>query len=341
MDEQIRSVLDAAFPDREFESVDAAEPSWNDKNETVAVAFADVEEAYLKVAADGDASRVARERAVMEYVGTHSSVPVPTVLASETAGEVPYLATAAMDGQRRLELWYDDGADDEYRAALARQVGRALARLHELRFESHGHVVGGDADGLELENGPWTDVLVERIERMRDIAGDGRFDHHFEEVIAAVEANRDLLDDAPAALVHGDPAHPNCVHTGAAVGRADADARGDAAAPDDGQVGFLDWEISHVGDPARELRRTCRLQFGPLVSDGPERLVSAFREGYRETAGSLPDGFADRRPIYDAVTFLGASGFFEKWEHRADEPTEELAERVQADMEERLAEIRR
>ncbi|UPV99447.1 phosphotransferase [Halorussus gelatinilyticus] len=330
MDERIRSVLDAAFPDREVESVEAAEPSWNDNNETVAVAFADDdadrERIYLKIAADGDASRIARERAVMEYVGTRSSVPVPTVLASETAGEVPYLATAAMDGQRRLELWYDEEADEERHARLARQIGRSLARLHELRFESHGHVVGGDADGLELETGPWTDVLVERIERMADIAGDGRFDHHFEEVVAAVEANRDLLDGAPAALVHGDPAHPNCVHAELDTG--------------DERVGLLDWEISHVGDPARELRRTCRLQFGPLRSVGPERLVSAFHAGYRETAGSLPEGFEARRPVYDAVTFLGASGFFEKWEHRADDPTEELAAEVRAEMDRRLAAIR-
>lgn len=335
MDERVAAALDAAFPDREVESVETAEPSWNDKNETVRVEFADRadadsdrEAAYLKVAADGDGTRVARERAVMTYVGSRSAVPVPTVLASDAAAEVPYLATAAMDGRRRLELWYADDADDERRAALARQVGRALARLHELRFESHGHVVGGDADGLELDAGPWTDVLVERIERMRAIAGEGRFDHHFDEVIAAVEANRDLLDGAPAALVHGDPAHPNCIHS-------DPDERGET------RVGFLDWEISHVGDPARELRRTCRLQFGPLLSDGPKNLVSALHEGYRETAGSLPDGFETRRPIYDAVTFLGASGFFEKWEQRADEPTEELAEQVQDDMEARLSEIRR
>lgn len=154
-----------------------------------------------------------------------------------------------------------------------------------------------------------------------DIAGEGRFARHFEAVVAAVEENRELLDDAPAALVHGDPAHPNCIHT-------------------DSRVGLLDSEIAHVGDPARELRRTCRLQFGPLRSVGPERLVSALHEGYRETAGSLPEGFEARRPIYDAVTLLGASGFFENWEHRFDEPTDELADEVRAEMDERLAKIR-
>jgi hypothetical protein len=320
MDERIRSVLDAAFPDREVRRVEAAEPSWNDDNETVRVDFADGDDAgagtdtdavYLKIAADGDASRVVRERAVMEYVGRRSDVPVPTVLASDTGSEVPYLATAPMEGQRRLELWYVD---------------------------AHGHVVGGDADGLDLDAGSWTDVLVERVERMRAIAGEGRFDHHFDEVIAAVEAERDLLDDAPAALVHGDPAHPNCIHRRERVegdGGADRDGVGDAV-----PVGFLDWEIAHVGDPARELRRTCRLQFGPLLSRGSDRLVAALHEGYRDRAGSLPAGFEARRPVYDAVSFLGASGFFEKWEHRFDEPTEELAERVQSRMEARLAEIR-
>lgn len=324
MDERITSVLETAFPDREVEAVEAAEPSWNDDNETVGVEFADGQRIYLKIAADGDGSRVARERAVIDYADTHSEVSVPTILASETGRAVPYLATAPMAGQRLMERWYDD-ADEERRAALARQVGRALASIHQIRFEEHGHIVGGDADGLELDTGSWTEVLVERVEKMRAIAGSGRFDHHFADVISAVRDNRDLLDDAPAALVHGDPAHPNCIHTG-------ADADGES-------VGFLDWEISHVGDPARELRRTCRLQFGPLISDGPDRLVAALREGYRETAGSLPEGYEARRPVYDAVTFLGASGFFEKWALDADDPTEELAERVRSEMERRLKEI--
>jgi aminoglycoside phosphotransferase (APT) family kinase protein len=320
MDERIGSVLETAFPEREAKDVEVAGPSWNDKNETVGVDFADGERAYLKIAADGDGDRVARERAVVNHVAAHSEVPVPTVLASDTDGETPYLATAAMEGQRRLELWYDEEADEERRTTLARQMGRALAGLHEIRFEDHGHIVGGDAESLDLETGPWTEILVERIERMRAIAGDGRFDHHFDEVVAAVEDERELLDDAPAALVHGDPAHPNCIHRGEAVG-------------------FLDWEISHVGDPARELRRTCRLQFGPLLSRGSDRLVTALHEGYRDRAGSLPDGFEARRPIYDAVTFLGASGFFKKWETHADEPTEDLAERVREQMERRLADI--
>jgi hypothetical protein len=60
-----------------------------------------------------------------------------------------------------------------------------------------------------------------------------------------------------------------------------------------------------------------------------------------EYVGALPEGFEARRPIYDAVTFLGVSGFFDEWEHRFDGPTEELAERVRSKMERRLAEIQR
>jgi len=82
MDDRIRSVLDAAFPDREVERVETAEPSWNDKNETVSVEFAGDggtggdrtggdgtpggDRIYLKIATDGDASRVAREEALMQ-----------------------------------------------------------------------------------------------------------------------------------------------------------------------------------------------------------------------------------------------------------------------------------
>ncbi len=318
MDDRVASVLGETFPDREVEDLLPTGPSWNEANRTVGVEFVDGERSYLKLATDGDGSRVARERAVIDYASANADVPVPTVLASDAGGRVPYLATAPVPGRNLLGLWSD--ADEAERATLARRVGRALAGVHALRFANHGHVVGGGADGLELDAGSWTDVLVDTIARKRDLAPSERFGHHFDEVIAAVEANRALLDDAPAALLHGDPAQPNCF-------------RGD-----DG-VGFLDWEIAHVGDPARDVYRARDQQFDSLQSEGPERVVSAFHDGYRERAGGLPDGFAERRPIYEAVRLLGTSGFFERMAAFVDEPREELADWLGAEMERRLAEL--
>lgn len=318
MDEQVASVLRRAFLDREVEAVGDTGPSWNDQNRTVRVEFADGEPTYLKLVVDGNGTRIARESAVIDYVRANCEVPTPTVLASDADAEVPYLATAPMEGQNLLAAWQDADADE--RAAMAREVGRALAGVHAIRFEDHGRVGGGGAGGLELRTAPWTDVLVEQIGEMRSLASSDRFDHHFDEVIAAVEANRETLDDAPAALLHGDPARPNCFRT------------------DDG-IGFIDWENAHVGDPAREIHRARDQQFDSLRSAGPEQVVSAFREGYREQAGGLPAGFEDRRPVYEAVRFLGTSGFFDKWVEFADESPDELAEWTCEEMDRRLAEI--
>ena len=319
MDGRTESVLEHAFPDRTVDAVRSTGPSWNEKNRTVGLDFADGQTIFLKTATDGDGSRIARERSVIVYVNENSEVPVPTVLSSDTDEPVPYLATAAVSGRGLIRYWSD--SDVTERAALARQVGTALASVHELRFENHGHVTGGDANGLELETGPWTDVLVDKIDETRMLSPSDRFEHHFDEVTAAVEANRELLNDAPAALLHGDPAQPNCF-------------RGD-----DG-VGFLDWEIAHVGDPVRDIHRARDQQFEPLLGDAPKQIVTAFYDGYRERAGGLPAGFEDRRPVYEAVRLLGVSGFFEKTAAFVDEPTEELAEWVRSEMNRRLDEIR-
>ncbi|NHN47800.1 phosphotransferase [Halostella sp. JP-L12] len=318
MDDRIASALSAAFPDREVASTEPAGPSWNPTNESVRVDFADGRTAYLKVAVDGDGTRIARERGTIEYIGANCDVRVPAVLSSDADGEVPYLATAPLAGESIVGPWSEWGVAE--RAETARRVGEALADVHAERFGAHGHIAGGGADGLDLDTAPWTDVLVDTIEDVRALSPSDRFDRHFDEVIAAVEANRDLLDDAPAALLHGDPAMPNCFR-GA-----------------DG-IGFLDWEIAHVGDPVRDLHRVRAQQIDGLRSAGDERLVTALHEGYRERAGGLPPGFEERRPVYRAVRFLGTSGFVEKTAEFADESLEEFAAWVDAEMERRLAEI--
>jgi aminoglycoside phosphotransferase (APT) family kinase protein len=322
MDERIAATLDDAFPHRDADAVNPSGPSWNDENRTVGIDFRDGESIYLKTSNEGDGSRIARERAVIDYVGERSDVPVPTVVASETEAEVPYLVTAPVDGDDLLSSW-SDGSRAE-RAELARRVGRSLANVHALRFEEHGHIVGGDADGLELEAGPWTDVLVDTMAEIREIGNQDRFSHHFDAVVEAVKDNGELLDDAPAALLHGDPARPNCFHGG---GR------------DEDGIGFLDWEIAHVGDPVRDVERTRDLQIDSLHEDGPEEIVTAFYDGYREQAGGLPDGFEERRPIYGAVRFLGHTGFHEKYASFLDTDPDELADWMDAEMERRLAVI--
>jgi aminoglycoside phosphotransferase (APT) family kinase protein len=318
MDEQVAAALDAGFPDRDVGQVVEAGPSWNEANLTVGVEFADGGRIYLKTASDADGSRIARERAVVDYVAAHTSVPVPAVVAADADAPVPYLATAPVDGTDLLTLWSD--ADQSGREALARRVGQGLARLHTARFDAPGHVVGGDADGLDLDTAPWTDVLVDTIELMRELAYSDRFDHHFDRVIDAVRANRDLLDDTAAALLHGDPAQPNCFAV-------------------DGRIGFLDWEVAHVGDPARDVYRCRDQQFTPVRDDPPDALIDAFYDGYRREAGGLPDGYHDRVPVYDAVRLLGVSGHFGQTVEFYDEDPDEFADWLDAEMDRRLHRI--
>ncbi|MEF8913381.1 phosphotransferase family protein [Natronomonas sp.] len=319
MDSAADAALRDAFPDRTIEETAVAGPSWNEKNETVKVTFTDGAVAYLKLALDGKGRRIVRERAVIEYVGANGDVRAPDVITSDADREIPYLATARMAG---LPLWKPwDEADAAERERLLRHVGRALATLHAERFEAHGRVVDGDADGLELDAGSWTDVLVDTIEEMRALAISERFEHHFDAVIEAVEENREVLEEAPAALLHGDPAAPNCMLA-------------------DGDLGFVDWERSHVGDPARDLYRARNQQIDAIREASDERLVAALHDGYREQADGLPDGYHERRPIYRAIRHLAVSGFFENYLDYREESADELAAWTSEEMDRRLDAIR-
>ena len=319
MDDRIASVLEDAFPGREVTDLLPTGPSWNQKNRTVDIEFADGERIYLKVATDRDSSRIARERAVLAYMGANTDVPVPDVVASDPEWSIPYLVTAPVAGPNLIELWAD--ASTSERAGLAYQVGSALAGIHTCRFERHSQVLGGGTEGLELDTGSWTAVLGDTIAETRALAPSDRFEEHFDRVIEAIEANRDLLDEAPAVLCHGDPAAPNCFHANE-------------------RIGFLDWEIAHVGDPARELHRAQDQLIDPPRAEGPEEVVAGLHEGYRERAGGLPAGFEEREAIYEAVRFLGVSGFFERWVATREESLEALAGWVEAEMDRCLAEIR-
>ncbi|WP_225335150.1 phosphotransferase family protein [Halomicrobium urmianum] len=307
----VEPVLDEAFPGRSVADLRPAGISWNDQNETVAVEFADGESVFLKAAVDGDGSRVARECAVIDYVRSRRDVAVPTVVASDAGGDPPYLATAPMDGRNVAEGWPE--WDDAERVATTRRVGAALAEVHDTAFESHGHVEGGGPGELVLDGGTWTDVLVDEIEAQRARSSTDRFEGYFDEVVAAVEGNRPLLDEAPAVLTHGDPAQPNLFRL-------------------DGAIGFVDWEISHVGDPAYELYRA-EQQF---LFDDDEWVRDVLHEGYAERAGSLPEGYEDRVPVYEAVWHVYNLGLFDKW----DDTSEEAAAQAEAEMERYLDAIR-
>ena len=136
MDDDVASALADAFPDREVADVTSSGPSWNEKNHTVGVDFEDGETVYLKMATDGDGTRITRERAAIAYVSANCDVAVPTVAASDPDGAVPYLVTEAVAGRNLVEMWGE--ANPAERAAVARRIGESMARVHARRFADHG-----------------------------------------------------------------------------------------------------------------------------------------------------------------------------------------------------------
>ena len=368
MDPSLETALANAFPDRPVEGLVDVGPSWNGGNETVGVDFADGGRAYLKVALDADGSRIARERAVLEYVAARRPVPVPAIVAADPDAEPPHLATAPAPGRDLHAVL--EGADDDRREALLRRVGRTLATLHEVEFASHGEVVGRgetvgigeakreatggrdgdspasdrandrDAPGLEVAAASWTDTLLSTIERTREIGTTDRLARHFDAAIDCVESNRALLDGAPAALLHGDVAPPNAFLTEGDGGQSGTVGAVDAVgANEDSDVGFLDWELAHVGDPARDLVRARDQLCNGFDYEGPERFGEAVYRGYRDRAGGLPEGFAERRPVYRVVRVLGRSGFLDQWVTYLDEPMDDLVDRIDAELDARLASV--
>ena len=335
MDESAASALDEAFPGRSVDRLADAGPSWNGANETVGVVFADGGRAFCKVATDGDGTRIARELAVLRYVAAERPIAVPGVLAADADADAPYLVTGPAPGRELLGVWEAlagaaDGDGDAGREALLRRVGATLAALHAERFETHGDIVGSDAGGgLDLDRAPWPDVLLKTVERTREIGTSERLSHHYDAVVDCVAANRDRLRDAPAALLHGDVAMPNLFVADAGAGRDRAAEAGNGIAP-------IDWELAHVGDPARDLVRAEDQLLNGFDERGPERYAAALYAGYRDRAGGLPDGFAARRPVYEVVRMLGRSGFIDQWTTHLDEPLADLVDRAEAELGTRL-----
>ncbi|MUW15526.1 phosphotransferase [Halorubrum sp. CBA1125] len=325
MDATVRTVLEEAFPDRSVDRITATGGSWNGANETVAVD--DGTRAFCKVSR-GDAGRIARERAVLRYVSETRPIAVPPVLAADADAADPYLVTAPVPGRRLDGIWPDDDARSNLACAesLFRRVGRTLATLHGERFESAGEIRGlASAADLDLDPAPWPDVLHATVERTREIGTCERLADHYDAVHDCIEANRGRLAGAPAALLHGDVAGPNLFVTEPGT---------DEGGPDG--IAAIDWELAHVGDPARDLVRATDQLCNGFDGEGPDRLESALYEGYRARADGLPRGFERRRPVYRVVRVLGRSGFLDQWATHLDTSVEALADRADAELRARL-----
>jgi len=324
MTDAIRAALAAAVPDRDVATVADTGGSANPGNRTVRVRFTDGETAYLKVAVDGDGTRLARAAATVRYAGEQTAVRVPTVLASDAEGDPPYLLTAPLSGSPVVDEWRSGSVDE--RADFLRGVGRALAGVHAARFDTSGRIVGGDSRELAVETAAWPDLVTDMVDQ--DGATDGgRFADFPGRAADAVETHRDAL---ALAADGGDRPTPVHLHN---------DPRPENSFLAAGDVGLIDWEQAMVGDPVLDIVKAEGRFLGRPDIEGRERLREALWDGYRDVGGGLPAGFDRRRAVYRVVTFLGVASGFDEWAPGVDEPIAELAGWVRSAFEERLEQV--
>ncbi|KIJ55999.1 hypothetical protein M422DRAFT_23467 [Sphaerobolus stellatus SS14] len=92
-------------------------------------------------------ARIASEVASMEYVATHTKIPVPCVIAhniEKDGGGVgsPYILMSKVDGTPLSSVWGD--MEDGKREVILRQVVDILLQLSSVRFDSIGVLFKGD-----------------------------------------------------------------------------------------------------------------------------------------------------------------------------------------------------
>lgn len=312
MSDRLDEAIRAAFPDRRVESVE--EQDTRPGNATALVTFTDGESLYLKTATD-DSRRLARETAVTRYAGRHCSIATPTVLVADPHADPPYLATEPLAGVPLADRWSDAATDT--RARLLRRVGRIVAGVHEAQFERPGRIVGGDGENLELVGETWSETLAATVEERGEDYFADRFTEMPERLAATIREATPLLDDAPATLLHGDLNRVNCLLD---------------------PPGLIDWERSLVGDPALDLLDAIGhfVEQVDVEEDDQADLTDALFAGYRERAGTLPEGLDRRRPIYHAVSFLLTPQTFDLWAPQVDQPNDELADWVREEFDARL-----
>lgn len=201
-----------------------------------------------------------------------SGAPVAEVVATD-AGDTevlggPFLVMAHVDGETIPRRLLRDEAFAAARAGLARQAGAALAAIHR--------IPPGDVDGL---------ARPEQVGQFRDLLDQlGAAHPAFELGLRWLEANRP--PEVSASVVHGDFRTGNLL-----VGP-------------DGLRAVLDWELSHLGDPAEDLGWFCvrAWRFGSPNRAGGFGPVGELLAGYAEAGGDPPD--PDRLRWWEAMGTL-------------------------------------
>ena len=207
-----------------------------------------------------DPGQAGKEAAIARRLG--GVVPVPRTLhLGERAGQrfavVEWIEGAPL---RRLP----DGA--AARAALGRDVGAVLARIHAVHFTQSGFL----DDRLAVARPIVADkaFLVDYLRRSLIEGGGARFVPRdlVDAVMAYAQALGGLTWGGPHCLVHSDFNGTNML------------------ARDGRIVAVLDWEFAFAGPPSAD--------FGNLMRNHPEQdFLGAVEAGYRDGGGHMPDNW--------------------------------------------------
>ena len=219
-----------------------------------------------------------RTAAITRVVRDRTALPAPEVFAADVSYRdwpCRYIVMAHVDGA----TWAEEGPSLDATAwrDLYGQLGRAVARLHSIRFPAYGEI---GADGPVLGDGSLVTALQERARRR---VADPR---HAELFVALLRDRAHLFDDAPEpALCHEDLNPTNIL-----------------VRHDDGRwplAAVLDFDSAWTGSPESDLARLELWQSGAY----PGLMDEGFRAAYEETHIIAP-GYEGRRPIYQLLWCL-------------------------------------
>jgi len=288
MDRTARAAVGDALPGATVASVGT--PATGNTKRTAFVSLADGREFVVQSRPTGEG--LATEARLAREIARRTDVPVPRVVATGTVDGAEYVLAERAAGEDLHARFVDlDPAD---RRRVVRSMGRWLADLHgAFAFDGYGPV-GLDGDRLAVTDpatdwrawfSGYIDRALARLDRLDGLAG------LVPRVREAVKADLEGLPEHPPARLFPWDLRP-----------------GNATVADGRVTALLDW-----GDPLAAARglsvaKAAYVTVDWYLSDpeAPDRLRSAFREGYRDRR-PLPERSPAERRLYRAAAIAASA----------------------------------